>query len=290
MLPVLLDLKYIKIYTFGVFLVLAFFWSAFLLWKNARLTSHKEDDIFDGLLVSILGALLVGRLFYVLFHFDKFGFNVIKFLLINGYPGLSLYGCLLGGFIVMALYSNPKKFGFFEMMDYMISPLFLAIAIGKLGSFFAGVEVGALTKFPLAIKYVNFNGLRHLTPFYESIAFFIAAYLSYQIMYLVRRSAFKKGFLFYFFIWYYSLSSFLFEPLKASHQMIGKYDFNRTISMVLLLTSSGYFLYYFRSQIFKRLKGVRSLVFRHGQKNNKAGSKGNGKKADGGEEKDATSD
>ena len=31
MLPVLLDLKFVKIYTFGVFLVLAFFWGAFFL-------------------------------------------------------------------------------------------------------------------------------------------------------------------------------------------------------------------------------------------------------------------
>ncbi|MEN9328138.1 MAG: prolipoprotein diacylglyceryl transferase [Candidatus Parcubacteria bacterium] len=290
MLPVLLDLKFVKIYTFGLFLVLAFFWSSFLLWKNSRLTSYKEEDIFDGLFVSLLGALFVGRIFYVVFHFDKFGFNLMKFLLINGYPGLNLYGCLLGGFIAMALFSNPKKFSFFEVLDYVISPIFLALGIGKLGAFFSGVEVGAKTKFPLAIKYVNFDGLRHLTPFYESILFFIAAYLSYQIMYSVRRGLLKKGFLFYFFIWFFSLTTLAFDTLKSSHSMIAGHSFNAVLSLTLLLTSTGYFMYYFRSLIFKRFAVVSSFIFRHGRKNHKADAKGHRDQADGGEAEDAASD
>jgi len=65
MLPVLLDLPFIKIYTFGVFLVLAFFWSAFLLWKNFLLTSYKEEEIFDQLFLGLVGGLLVSRIVYV---------------------------------------------------------------------------------------------------------------------------------------------------------------------------------------------------------------------------------
>ena len=90
MLPVLLDLKFIKIYVFGVFLVLAFFWGSFILWKNIRLTSQKEDEIFDALFFSLSGGLFFSRLFYVILNFDKFGFDFLKFILINGYPGLSL--------------------------------------------------------------------------------------------------------------------------------------------------------------------------------------------------------
>ena len=96
MLPVLLDLKFIKIYTFGVFLVLAFFWGSFVLWKNIRLTAQKEDEIFDGLFISFAGGLFMSRLVYVILNFDKFGSSILKFILINGYPGLSLYGALIG--------------------------------------------------------------------------------------------------------------------------------------------------------------------------------------------------
>src|SRR3989344_1827087 len=109
MLPVLLDLKFIKIYTFGVFLVLAFFWSSFLMWRNIRLSSHKEEEIFDGIFIAIGGAVFFGRLLYVILHFDKFGFNLARFILINGYPGASLYGAVIGGIIVFYLYCVMHK-------------------------------------------------------------------------------------------------------------------------------------------------------------------------------------
>src|SRR3989338_9939126 len=101
MLPVLLNVGFLKIYTFGVFLVLGFFWATFLLWKNIRLTSLKEKDVFDGLFISLLGALFFGRLVYVILNFKDFGFNLLKFILINGYPGISLYGLIFCRFLVL---------------------------------------------------------------------------------------------------------------------------------------------------------------------------------------------
>jgi len=109
MLPVLVDLKFIKIYTFGVFLVLAFFWGSFVLWKNIRLTPQKEEEIFDGLFLSLAGSLFFSRIIYVILNFEKFGFSILKFILINGYPGLSLYGALFGGFFTLFLYLLVKR-------------------------------------------------------------------------------------------------------------------------------------------------------------------------------------
>ena len=112
MLPVLLDLKFIKIYTFGVFLVLGFFWSAFLLWRNIRLTSYKEEDVFDGLFFSLFGGLFIGRLIYVVLNFNDFGFDILKFILVNGYPGISLIGAILGGVFALFGFFGLKKIDF----------------------------------------------------------------------------------------------------------------------------------------------------------------------------------
>src|SRR3989338_2744259 len=98
MLPVLFSFGPVKIYTFGIFLVLAFFWAAFILWKNIRLSSYKEDDIFDGMFISLIGGLVIGRLVYVILNFSSFGIDLLKFILINGYPGISLAGVIVGGF------------------------------------------------------------------------------------------------------------------------------------------------------------------------------------------------
>ncbi|MCL4363901.1 prolipoprotein diacylglyceryl transferase [Patescibacteria group bacterium] len=254
MLPVLLDLRFVKIYTFGVFLVLGFFWSCFLLWKNVRLTSHKEEDVFDGLFLSLLGGIFFGRLVYVLLNLSKFGFSVLKFILINGYPGFSIWGGLLGFLLIFYFFTSTKKINFFELTDYFVTPFFVSATFVELGNFFSGSEVGTKTNFPLRTRYFGYDGLRHLTPFYEAIFFALAAFLTYRILLEIRKEKFFKGFLFYAALWYFSLIYFLFDKIKADHLYFLGYSFNWVLSSIILLTISGYFIYYFKSVILNLTK------------------------------------
>lgn len=263
MLPILLDLKFIKIYTMGVFLVLAFFWACFVLWRLIRLSSFKEEDIFDALFNSIFGGLFMGRLVYVILNFRDFGFNPLKFILVNGYPGFSLYGMYLGIITVLYLWTMLKKEKFSDMIDYFVPSALLALGIGKLGSFFSGSEVGTKTKFLLSAKYANMDGMRHLTPLYEGILFFIFAYIAYRLLFEVRKDRLKKGFNFYLLLWSQGLIYFLFDNLKQYHLYFLSYSFNQVISFVLLLTFSFYFVYYFRSLIVGRARGFKNFLFQY---------------------------
>lgn len=278
MLPVLINIGFFKIYTFGLFLVLAFFWGTFLLWRLIRLTSYKEEDIFDGLFFSLFGAIFSARLVYVILNFDKFGFNILRFVLINGYPGLSLYGGLLGGFLCLYLFTFLKKIKFGEVIDYFISPIFLALAFGKIGGFFSGSEVGSKTKFILSIKYTGYDGLRHLTGFYEAILFVIGVFITYKILFEIRKEKYSKGFNMLFFIWFLSLIYFVFDKLKVNQLYLVGQSFNAMISFAILLTISIYFIYYFRSNLksygkatYEKInKGLGGKFTRRNQKNSKA--------------------
>lgn len=257
MLPVLLDLKFVKIYTFGVFLVLGFFWSSFLLWRNIRLTSYKEEDVFDGLFLSLFGGLFVGRLIYVVLNFNDFGFDILKFILINGYPGISLIGAILGALFTLYGFFALRKIDFSEIIDYFISPLFIGLVFGKLGSFFSGAEVGAKTSFFLRVRYAAYEGLRHLTPLYEAIFFAIAAYVSYRLLFEIRKERLKQGTLLMFFFWFLALAYFVFDSLKERTLYLQGISFNWLASGLMLLTTSFYFIYYFRSSI-------RNFITQHG--------------------------
>src|SRR5207249_3392646 len=143
------------------------FFGLFSLWKMIKLTSYKEEDIFDMFFISLLGSIFFARLIYVLTSFDKFKFDVLKFILINGYPGLSLFGALYGGIFVLFLYVLRKKVVFLDIADYFVPSVFLALAIGKIGSFLSGEE--------------------SLLALIESILFFIFTYISYGIVRAIRR-------------------------------------------------------------------------------------------------------
>jgi len=250
MLPILMKLPGFTVYTFGLFLVLALFWSSFFLWKLVRMTSFKEDDIFDAILVSGTVALFGGRLVYVILHFSEFGFNPLKFILVNGYPGYSLYGALLGGGVAYCIYMFIKKIPIKKTLDYIIPPLFLGIAIGKLGAFFSGAEAGIQTKIFLSTRVIGFSGQRHLTSLYESCMFVCGAFISYRLLLLIRKEKIAEGLLGFFFLWFFSAIYLLTDPLKTEKILLNPYlSFNSVISLCLLLTSTIVLVYYFRIKI-----------------------------------------
>lgn len=260
MLPILIDFKLFHLYTMGVFLALAFFWGCFLLWRLVRLSSFKEDDMFDALFNSLLFGLFTGRLVYVILNFRDFGFDILKFILANGYPGFSLYGMLAGMFLALYFYATTRKMKFLDMVDYFIPSMFLALGIGKLGAFFSGAEAGTKTKLFLSVKYAVLSGNRHLTPLYESILFFAGAYLAHRLLFETRKERFKNGFVFKFFLFCQGLIYFLFDNIKEYRLYFLGRSFNQIVSLVLVLTFGIYFLYYFRSLITKRAVQFKNSV------------------------------
>jgi len=280
MLPVLLNLGFIKIYTFGVFFVLGFFWAIFLLWKNIRLTAFKEEDVFDGLFISMFGAIFFGRLVYVFLNFKDFGLNLLKFILINGYPGMSLYGSIFGGFLVLYLFTNSRKLNFNDLIDYLISPIFIVMVFGKIGGFFSGTEIGTKTNFLLKIKYVGFDGARHLVGLYEGILLAVGLLLSYRILFEIRKERYYNGFLLKFFLWFLALTIFLFDKIKENHLYFLGQSLDFLISLIILLTISFHFVYYFRN-------GILSFINNYGQKIFKTVRVRTKKKVRGGKEKNS---
>lgn len=257
MLPVLIDLPFLKIYTQGVFFVLAFFWGSFMLWKNVLLTSFKEEDVFDGLFISLFGGLLISRLVHVAINFEEFGFDVLKFILINGYPGLNFWGFMGGALMSFYLFCGSRKMKFIKFIDYTVAPILLALGIGKIGAFFSGTEIGTKTNFPIAIKYLNFDGMRHLTPLYEGILFLLGSFLLYKLLFQIRRGKKEHGFNFVMGVGYICLVYVLFDYLKANRSTIGEYSLNLLISGGLLLTVCIYVIYYFRAAIKEKFMPVK---------------------------------
>lgn len=259
MIPVLIHFGFVKIYTMGVFLVLAFLAAAFVFWKNLKLTSYKEEEIFDGLFISILGGLFGARLVYVLLNFDQFGFSILRFLLINGYPGLSIFGALVGSFITMVIFARPRKISVLDLAEYIVSPLFLALSISKVGSFLSGADIGVVTKLPLAVRYAGVDGMRHIVALYES-AFFIIGYLvTHRILFMVRRDRAKEGTSLILFILYFGLVQLIVDNLKQNHLYLAGLSFNMmagavffTVGTVFLLTTYRQNIVYITKHLFNR--------------------------------------
>lgn len=254
MLPVLLDFGFIKIYTFGICAVLGFFWGLFLLWKLIGLTSYKEEDIFDGVFIGLIGGLIGARLVYVWLNFSRFGFNILKIILINGYPGLFLYAGLACGFLCFYLFIRSKKIPFIKVIDYAMPGLFLALVFMKCGAFLSGGESGSPTHFFLKAFSVGQKEPRHITGVYEAIFFIVGAYIAHRILLLIRREKLPHGFGWYFFMSYFSLVYLLLDKIKADHIYLVGFSVNFGISLLLFIFFILYFLVFFHTILFKNIQ------------------------------------
>lgn len=266
MLPVLLDLKVVKIYTLGVFLVLAFFWGTYWLWRNIKLTSYKEEEVFDGFFISLTGGLFMSRLVYVLLNFQDFGFNPLRFILINGYPGLSIIGGLFGAILTFFVYARFQKMKFLHIVDYLVSPLLLALAIGKVGSFFAGTDPGRQTDFILRVGYVGLDGARHIVALYEAVLLFIGFWIAYRMIFIVRREKMVQGSAFYFFLIYFSGTQILLDFMKQNHIYLAGLSFNMIISAIVFVLTTGYVLIFHRKSVIAYTKNFTSNIKKYGNK------------------------
>lgn len=269
MIPILLDLHFIKIYTFGVFAAFSLVWALFLLFKHIKLTSYKEEDMFDYVFVSLLGALGISRLVFVALNFNDFGFNFLKIILVNGYPGMSLVGFILGFYLVLAICFVRAGIEIKKGFDYTVTPMLVALSFGKIGSLLGGVDVGVKTSLPLAVTYVGYGGLRHIVAFYEAIIFLLCAFVARQILFSTRRQQTPYGMTFVWFIFSFGGSIALLDKIKENHLYLGQLSLNMTIGMILVVVSTVFSVIVNRQLIItKSLELVKKIKLPTGVKKN----------------------
>jgi prolipoprotein diacylglyceryltransferase len=245
MAPLLARIGTVFVYTYGAFLVLGFLWGCFLLWKHIRISKFAEDLAFDIGFLSFAGALVAGRLFFGLLHFKEFGLNIVHYILVNGYPGMSVVGMIFGWFAVMYIATSQNKVRFDEYVDYSTPSIFIFYILAMAGSFFAGMEPG-----------IRWGWYQHPLALYRVIVGVIGLAISVKLLFAIRKEQMDKGFSAVFFVWLFSLSQIALHPLKDARVLLTESTVEYWAYVIMLLTSSFYIVYYFRVFLGRWFKSV----------------------------------
>jgi phosphatidylglycerol:prolipoprotein diacylglycerol transferase len=257
MLPVLFSQFGITVYTFGIFAVVAFFWFLYVFWRNARISVHREHELFDVLLLSALVALVVGRLAYVTMNITFFSSkSIIAVFALHLFPGIHSLSGLIGGLVALLMFSGWRKLPPLEVAALATPGLMVACSIVSIGQLFSGAEVGAVTDFPIRVKYSLYDGLRHAVGLYQALYFAIAAFIVQRMFARARRMGAKNeyGTVTALGIWFVSFAQIIFLPLKdivLLRKDVVIYTVNLLIVSITLLTAMIAILYYLRSSLFR---------------------------------------
>jgi phosphatidylglycerol:prolipoprotein diacylglycerol transferase len=254
--PVIFDLGFVKIYWYGVMYLLAFL-AAYLLAKYRAKLSQKwnERQVDDLIFYGALGAVLGGRLGYLIFYnFTIFISNPLTFFNFqNG--GMSFHGGFLGVLIAMLLFNKKSKFSFFETTDFVAPLVPLGLAFGRVGNYINGELWGKVTTSAFGIYAPDQSGQwaqRYPTQLYEAllegvVLFFILWLFSKKNQPVMATSA--------LFLIFYGTFRFIIEFIRVPDSHIGYLALNwLTIGQLLSLPMILVGLYLFYKPYY--LKGL----------------------------------
>ncbi|MEQ1559468.1 MAG: prolipoprotein diacylglyceryl transferase [Methyloglobulus sp.] len=169
--PILIAIGPIKVHWYGLMYLVGFAAVWILGQKRAQQpwSPIKPGAIEDLVTYGAMGAILGGRIGYVLFYnFSAFISNPsILFKIWQG--GMSFHGGILGVFVAMWLFGKKQNCTMLQLTD-IIAPLCpIGLGAGRIGNFINSELWGRTTDVPWGMIFPNGGGLpRHPSQLYEA--------------------------------------------------------------------------------------------------------------------------
>jgi phosphatidylglycerol:prolipoprotein diacylglycerol transferase len=141
----------IKIYTFGVVIILGFLAGVRFLSKQTDRLGFPQQRIFDWAFWLLLTGIIGSRLLYGFLNPEQFQHTLEIFAVWNG--GLVWYGGLIPAVIVGVLLLVRWKLPVLTICDACASSLMLALGIGRWACFLAGDDYGQPTTLWQGVRF-----------------------------------------------------------------------------------------------------------------------------------------
>ena len=138
------------VYILSLFVVLAYFWYCFVVYKKGLEFRYTAETLYD--LVLLSGALgwLFARLGFAIEHFSVFKINFLRLVLLSEYPGYNYLGLVVGLVLAVAILARREEIKSYEGLDLLGLGLPGAMAFERLGRVFSG-EVRLVWQLPVEL-------------------------------------------------------------------------------------------------------------------------------------------
>lgn len=230
-----IDLGFISIKVWGMALVIAFLFGLVFSYFEFKRKGLEKEHLLGLACWSLLGAILGGRVFYVITHLDYFKENIIEIIAI-WQGGFVFYGGFLFAFLFDWFYLKKHQLDIWRIADAITPGLALGLFVGRIGCFLIHDHLGKVMKHPLFFG-VNLDGqIRHEPAMYESL-FGLAVFL---VLWFLRRKLKKPGILFFSFLISYAVFRFFSDFLREYDLRWQGLTGAQWISLIIILS----FLYY----------------------------------------------
>ena len=239
---VFLDLGFIKIYYYSIFILLGVILGGVCVFLELRKEKVNKDELFDMFFCTIIFAFLGARLYYVLFNLSYYLSNPIEILYI-WHRGLAIHGGILGGLLYLWYYSKKHKLNLLKLLDILVVGLIIGQAIGRWGNFFNSEAYGYVTSYgylkslyipEFIIRGMYINGDYYMPTFFFETVWNVIGFI---ILLLIRKfyKNLRTGQLMGFYMMWYSFIRFIIEGMRLDSLMLGPIKVAQLVSVVLFI-------------------------------------------------------
>lgn len=219
--PVLLQVGPIAIHWYGVSYLVGFASAWFLGEKRAgRINLNwNSEQVSDLIFYVALGAVLGGRLGYILFYDFAFYLAEPSRILRVWEGGMSFHGGMLGSIMAMLLFAKATEKSFFQVADFAAPLVPLGIFFGRIANFINSELWGKETDMPWGVVFPNGGVLpRHPSQLYEAVLEGVFLFILLWVFSSKPRPMMAVSALF---LIGYSLSRFVVEFFRVPDAQLG---------------------------------------------------------------------
>lgn len=136
---------------YGIIIGIGMMLGTMLAAHDAKLRGLGEDVIYDFIIYGILFGVAGARLYYVLFRWEDYKYDLIQILNLRA-GGLAIYGGVIAGVITLIVFCKRKKLSFFTLADSLCLALLVGQSMGRWGNFFNCEAFGRYTEGLFAMR------------------------------------------------------------------------------------------------------------------------------------------
>lgn len=252
-----LDLGFIQIYWYSIFIFLGVFFGLLYALKETKRLEISSDLIMDLAFSLIIFGIIGARFYYVIFNFSYYSCNLLEiFEIWNG--GLAIHGAIISGLIVILIYAHKKEINIYKLLDIIVVALIIGQVIGRWGNFFNGEAYGkiiserSLMFLPSFIRKGMFidGFFRQPLFLYESILNLIGLIV---MLFLRVKPSLRNGYLTSFYLVWYGIVRFIIEGFRTDSLMFGRLRVAYLTSLIMIICG---ILVYLKNRKGMRIKNL----------------------------------
>ncbi len=203
-----INLGIITIQVWGLMASIGFLFALFLSLKEAERKNINKDDIWNVMILSLIGMIIGSKIFYIISNFSELK-NLTEIFNLNW--GFSFLGGASFAGILFFIYTKYKKINFWKLADTITPGAVAAIIIVRVGCFLIYDHLGKTTDLSWGRIYLD-GTVRHPVILYH----IISALVIFLVVCYLKKRHLKSGLLFLYFAICYLAFRFLTDFLRCS--------------------------------------------------------------------------